>query len=183
MEFNDAKTIIREGLNLVNSDLYDKFYGLDIVPVVGFFNKEIDRVEKQLSNDIIIQQLNIDYINQVIYPFLNQIHYILSNFKHDQNFRRFAEQIILFLSNWIKLLDKNNDILMTVKSQLEQYINMIHNDLLMWYSLMDLILEANKQIDTLRKWNSFRPAGFEVAPHMLKILTEDSKDGGQCGCK
>jgi len=46
MEFNEAKTIIREGLNLVNSDLYDKFYGLDIVPVVGFFNKEIDRVEK-----------------------------------------------------------------------------------------------------------------------------------------
>ena len=33
---------------------------------------------------------------------------------------------------------------MELKEQIDNYINMISNDLAMWYSLYDLVLEANK---------------------------------------
>lgn len=183
VEFKDVKEIIKYGLNLTNCELYEKFYGLDIVPVKGFFDQELDRVEKQLVEDVLISNVNVNYIKNSIFSFLQQIHNVLTNFKHDNEFRRFAEAIILFLSNWVKILDKNKDQLMELKEQIDNYINMISNDLAMWYSLFDLVLEANKQIDTLRKWNSFRPAGFEVAPHMFSILTEQKQDGDNCGCK
>lgn len=88
--------------------------------------------------------MNIEYIKNSIFPFLQQIHNVLTNFKHDKEFREFAEAIIIFLSNWVKILDKNNNQLMELKSQIDNYINMIGKDLSMWYSLMDLILEANK---------------------------------------
>lgn len=46
VEFKDVKEIIKHGFNLTNCELYEKFYGLDIIPVKGFFDKELDRVEK-----------------------------------------------------------------------------------------------------------------------------------------
>jgi hypothetical protein len=31
----------------------------------------------------------------------------------------------------------------------------------------------------LRKWNSFRPAGLDIAPHMLDILYQKLENGEQ----
>lgn len=172
MDFNTTIETIEQNFSLVNSEFYDQYYGIHIDQIKKFFQNEMVTLNRQLESEIILkkEQLNVNWFDTHFDSFLNRTNQIILSHSHPEQFRDFQKQIFFFIINWVELFDKKDNELMELKNRIINNISRLKQSVDMWYSLYDLINEQSKQSNNLKKWNSFRPAGFDVAPHMLDIL-------------
>lgn len=181
MTYEETKKVLFDFLNPVNFEKFDLFQGTDVIEFAEqFFNVEQQRIERQMQEDVFLtsKDINTEYLEQRLKDFVGTLINVLEHKPHTIMFRRFQEQVQLFLNNWVNVLDKSDPKCVRLYNAVIRLADELHKKLVLMKSLEQLIDEVKKQAENLRKWNSFRPAGFDVAPHLLDVMFEDLEKNG-----
>lgn len=171
MSFEETKKIIFDFFDPLNSVKYEMYDGLNTQGVKEFFHSEQQSLEKQMKEDIVIKRENIneEWFQNVMVSFLRRTNEVIYNVQHPEEFRVFQRQVTIFLKNWINILHYELHNLITM---INHELNKLQKQVELWYSIYDLIQISNQQSNNLKKWNSFRPAGFNIAQHMLDDIRD-----------
>lgn len=187
-DINDIMYVTNEQLQFFqdmsfNPNFLNHMSGIPLRTITDFIqiekNRIIDIINGKVSSDFKFtnQSLNVSWFNNTLLGFLerlkNFVYYNKTNDKQKSQIRL----LLHFLYNWTQLLDDKT--LSGEKQKLQNMINQITEIIDNFYSFVEIIYLMREQGENLKKWNSFRPAGLDIAPHMLDILYQKLENGEQ----
>lgn len=181
MNFEEVKQQIEDFRNTKQWDF--SLANIDFSNCLAAVDKLVQTVEEQMQKDIVIYEDNpdLEFLERQLTDFFDMmIPKNLLEYTLDTT-RRFCLAVSLLVSNWITLLDKDSEKLQEFARKLRSKADQLRQIVTAYYSFLDLIELQKMQAQNLQRWNTFRPAGFDLAKHYLDVLFEKFKqEDGDC---
>ena len=187
-DVNDIMYVTNEQLQFFqemsfNPQFLNYMSGIPLRTITDFIHVERDRIIDIIYGKVpnnfkfTNQSLNVSWFNNILLGFLERLKFFVYYVKTNDKQKSQIRLLLHFMYNWSQLLD--DETLRGEKYKLQDMINQISEIIDNFYSFVDIIYLMREQSENLKKWNSFRPAGLDIAPHMLDILYQKLENGEQ----